>query len=115
MRLDEKNGTHRDHPKRNTLRANAKRIPSLNDVFLMGRRLPRKVRRDLQAHPQATLAILGGASFLAGAIFGSRLGRTLLSVAIPFGVQRLLETEVGPRLRTYVDEWLHALSGNDVT
>ncbi len=73
----------------------------------MGRGLGSRVQRDMETHPEALLVAVGGASFVAGAVLGSRLGRILLSAAIPLGLQHLVESEVGPRLRSYVRELLH--------
>jgi hypothetical protein len=58
------------------------------------------MREAMTARPGAVLLAVGGASFLAGAIVGSRLGRAILHAAIPVGLQYLVETELGPRLRT---------------
>jgi hypothetical protein len=94
------NGTHT-----NGHRTQAK--SSLKDVVKLGRGLPRKLRRDMEAHPEALLATVGGASFLAGAILGSRIGRAILTAVIPFGLQHLVESELGPRLWIYVEGLLN--------
>lgn len=79
---------------------------SIQGVMKMGRGLSHRLQHDLETHPEALLVAVGGASFLAGAILGSRLGRLILSAAIPFGVQSLVESEVAPRLRSYVQDLL---------
>jgi hypothetical protein len=80
---------------------------SVQEIVKLGRSVSRRIQRDMGTHPEALLVAVGGASFLAGAILGSRLGRIILSAAIPFGLQHLVETELGPRLRTYVQELMH--------
>src|SRR5580658_1333589 len=78
--------------------ANGHAKTSIKQVVKLARGLPRRLRRDMETHPEAVLATVGGASFLVGAIFGSRLGRVVLASAIPLGLQYLIESEVGPRL-----------------
>jgi hypothetical protein len=79
---------------------------SIQEIVKMGRGFSSRVQRDMDTHPEALLLAVGGASFVAGAVLGSRLGRILLSAAIPLGLQHLVESEVGPRLRSYVKELL---------
>jgi hypothetical protein len=76
---------------------------SILEIAKMGGRLPRTLKRNMETHPEAVLATVGGASFLAGVIFGSRVCRAVLSAAIPFGLQYLVESEFGPRLLSYVE------------
>jgi hypothetical protein len=75
---------------------------SVAELVEMARRLPRKVQREMAARPVVVLATVGGAAFFAGAVLGSRLGRAVLFAAIPVGLQHLVETELGPRLWTYM-------------
>jgi hypothetical protein len=119
MRLAELNdkadGSPRErHPKnhgsRSNGRANGSGKSPIKDFVTMGRGLPRRLHRDFEKHPEASLAVVGGASFLAGVILGSRLGRAVLSAAIPFGLQYLLESEHGPRLRAYAEDLLGKVS-----
>jgi hypothetical protein len=72
-----------------------------SDVVRMGRSLPRKVKREMAIRPEMLLITVGGLSFLAGAVLGSRLGRALLAAAIPIGVERLVSSEVAPKLLKY--------------
>jgi len=72
----------------------------------MARTVQRKLRRDLQERPEIVLAAVAGASFVAGAVVGSRMGRLLLSALIPFGLQHLLTTQVAPRIAGYVAHWM---------
>jgi hypothetical protein len=76
---------------------------SIGEVLEMGRGLPRKLHRNMDAHPVAILAAVGGASFLAGAVLGSRFGRALLLAAIPIALERLVASELAPRLWSYVE------------
>jgi hypothetical protein len=84
----------------------------LEQLMRKGRGLPRKVRQAMTTQPEVVLAAVGGAFFLAGAMLGSRLGRALLSAAIPIGVERLLTGEVGPRLMTYAKEIWREVDGH---
>jgi hypothetical protein len=80
---------------------------SLEDVKRMARSAQRKLRREMQERPEVVLAAVAGASFVAGAAVGSRVGRIVLSALIPFGLQHLLTTRVAPRLAGYLTEWMH--------
>jgi hypothetical protein len=80
---------------------------SIEGIVQMSRGLGKRIQNDLQTRPEALLIAVGGASFLAGAILGSRLGRLILSAAIPFGIQHLVESEVAPRLQSYVKDLMH--------
>jgi hypothetical protein len=86
------NGTRRTRPKKTFARL------SLREVIRRGRGLPQKLRRAVETHPEVALIAVGGVSFLAGVLLDSRLGRAVLSVAVPFGLQRLVESELAPRL-----------------
>jgi hypothetical protein len=90
--------------------------PDVDRVLREGRALPRKLRRAASEQPELTLALVGGAMFLAGAVLGSRLGRALLGAAIPIGVERLITGELAPRLLAYAREQLgdaaRPVSGN---
>ena len=68
----------------------------------MSRGVPRRFKRDFEEHPETVLATVGGASFLLGMVFGSRVGRAILSAMIPFGVQYVIESELGPRILAYL-------------
>jgi hypothetical protein len=78
----------------------------LGDVVRMGRSLPRKVKREMTLRPEILLVTVGGVSFLAGAVLGSRLGRALLAAAIPIGLERLVSSEVAPKLVKYAKDML---------
>jgi hypothetical protein len=80
---------------------------SLEDVKRMARSAQRRLRREMQERPEVVLAAVAGASFVAGAAVGSRVGRIVLSALIPFGLQHLLTTRVAPRLASYLTEWMH--------
>jgi hypothetical protein len=77
-----------------------------SDVVRMGRSLPRKVRKEMAIRPEILLVTVGGVSFVAGAVLGSRLGRALLAAAIPIGLERLVSSEVLPKLLKYAKEML---------
>jgi hypothetical protein len=78
----------------------------LSDVVRAGRSLPRKVKREMALRPEVLLATVGGVSFLAGAVLGSRLGRALLAAAIPIGLERLVSSEIAPKLMKYAKDIL---------
>ena len=71
---------------------------SLGEVVQRGRELPGRLRRAVETNPEVALIVVGGVSFVAGVLLDSRLGRAVLTVAVPFGLQRLVETELAPRL-----------------
>src|ERR1700728_172859 len=75
---------------------------SFRELVESARLLPKKIQREMSTRPAVVLATVGGAAFLAGAVLGSRLGRAVLSAAIPVGLQHLVETELGPRLWSYM-------------
>jgi hypothetical protein len=78
----------------------------LSDVVRMGRSLPHRVKKEMSLRPEMLLATVGGVSFLAGAVLGSRLGRALLAAAIPIALERLVSSEVAPKLVKYAKEML---------
>jgi hypothetical protein len=77
-----------------------------SDVVRMGRSLPQKVKKEMAIRPEMLLVTVGGVSFLAGAVLGTRLGRALLAAAIPIGLERLVSSEVAPKLLKYAKEML---------
>jgi len=78
------------------------RIPSAKDVLRASRSVRKKIETGMEKHPVATVAAVGGAAFVVGAVFGSRLGRTVLMAAAPFVVRRVLETTIGQEIEEYV-------------
>jgi hypothetical protein len=77
-------------------------IGVFKDALRAGRELPRIVRHELRDRPVLVIASVSGVFFLAGAVLGSRLGRAVVVALIPVGLQSVLKTEIGPRLRAYV-------------
>ena len=71
-------------------------------VARVARQMPRNVMHELNEHPAAVLATVAGASFAAGAVLGSRLGRALLVALMPAGLSYAVTSGVGEDLR----EWL---------
>src|SRR5580658_9492464 len=86
------NGTRRTRPKKTFARL------SLREVIRRGRGLPQKLRRAVETHPEVALIAVGGVSFLAGVLLDSRLGRAVLSVAVPLGPPTLGQREVATRV-----------------
>ena len=77
---------------------------SIEDVVRIARTTRRRIERELNDRPAVVLAAVAGASFVAGAAVGSRVGRILLSALIPFGLQQLLVSGVAPRIAAYVGQ-----------
>jgi hypothetical protein len=104
--VDEPPNTHR------VRRGRARRAASVNgsargsmrELIQIGRTLPGKLQRAMKTHPGTVLTALGGASFLAGVVLGSRLGRAALALSIPFALEQLIESDLGPRLWRSVEE-----------
>lgn len=91
-RRAKRNGTRRAKPTKTSAKS------SLREVIARGRGLPQKLRRAVETHPEVALIAVGGVSFLAGILLDSRLGRAVVSAAVPFGLQRLVESEIAPRI-----------------
>jgi hypothetical protein len=91
-RRAKRNGTRHTKPTKTSARF------SLREVVRRGRGLPQRLRLAVETHPEVALIAVGGVSFLAGVLLDSRLGRAVLSVAVPFGLQRLVESEIAPRI-----------------
>jgi hypothetical protein len=85
---------------------------SVEDVTRMARTVQRKVRREFQERPQVVIAAVAGASFLAGAALGSKMGRILLSTLLPFALQQLVTEKVGSRVASYVAQWMSDAGAN---
>jgi len=71
------------------------------------RKVPRTVLHELDEHPTAVLATVAGASFVAGAVVGSRLGRALLVALAPVGLRYAMSSGVADGAR----EWLEDVVG----
>lgn len=83
--------------------ANRKRgVPTPKQLVGLAKSLQRQVEKGMETHPVATVAAVGGASFALGAIFGSRVGRTVMMAAAPFIVRRVLESTIGQDIEDYV-------------
>src|SRR5580658_4195899 len=91
-RRAKRSGTRRTRPTKASARF------SLREVIQRGRSLPQRLRQAVETHPEVALLAVGGVSFLAGVLLDSRLGRAVLAVTVPFGLQRLVESELAPRI-----------------
>ena len=80
---------------------------SVEDVVRIARTTRRRLERELNERPAVVLAAVAGASFVAGAAVGSRLGRILLSALIPLGLQQLLVSGIAPRIAAYVGQMMN--------
>jgi hypothetical protein len=64
--------------------------------------LPAQLETGMKGHPLKTAAVIAGVSFVGGAIFGSRLARTVLIAATPTIVRRLLDGPLGDDITRYL-------------
>jgi hypothetical protein len=64
--------------------------------------LPAKLRERLEANPLAVVGSIAAGGFVLGALFGSRLGRVLVTATVGYGVKRFLEGPAGRELGGYV-------------
>jgi len=72
--------------------------PSFEELVELGRRLPDKLQRVMKTQPASVIVAVSGAAFLTGVVLGSRLVRAAVGLTIPFALQYLVESELGPRL-----------------
>jgi hypothetical protein len=86
--------------------------PSIGELLELLGGLPRKLHRAVETDPAAALAVVGGASFLAGMVLGTRVGRAVLAAAIPIGLQQLVASQLAPWFRSYVDDRTRPATGN---
>jgi hypothetical protein len=68
----------------------------------MSQNLSRRIRREVAERPEIALATVSGASFLAGAFLGSRLGRAAVALLVPMGIRHFVETDLAPRAWAYL-------------
>jgi hypothetical protein len=105
--------THRvkRSPPRRAAARNGHAKGSIEELIRMGRRLPDKLQRAMKTSPGTVLIAESSASFLAGVVLQSRLGRAALGLAIPFGLERLIESDLAPRLWRSVEDLLRETDG----
>ena len=70
-----------------------------------------RMRARIAAHPIAAVAGVGGVAFLAGAIFGAGLGKTLLVAGAGYGLRRLAEGPLARAAQAYALDWLRDTFG----
>jgi len=103
-RVETSSRTHRGRARSSTPSIVGDAPRSVEDVVRIARTTRRRIERELNDRPAVVLAAVAGASFVAGAAVGSRVGRILLSALIPFGLQQLLVSGVAPRIAAYVGQ-----------
>jgi hypothetical protein len=113
---------HNTHPHHNGARSNGTRnsrpagskqpqLQRLRSIVVSASQLPEGVQAKLKAHPAATVATIAGASFVFGALAGSRLGRIAIAAAIPLVLKRIIEGDVGQEIAQYAKGLVNAASG----
>ena len=60
--------------------------------------IPAKLRAQVEANPVAVVGSVAAGGFVLGALFGSRLGRIMVTAAVGYGVNRFLEGPAGREL-----------------
>jgi hypothetical protein len=55
------------------------------------RAIPEQLTVQVKNNPGTTLAAVGAVSFVAGAIFGSRIGRVAVTAAIGWGIKTMID------------------------
>ncbi|MGH7440072.1 MAG: hypothetical protein ACRENE_30650 [Polyangiaceae bacterium] len=73
--------------------------------------MPRSLLQEFGEHPATVLATVAGASFVAGAVIGSRLGRALLVALAPLGLSYAAKSGIGEDVRHWVADVLSDGSG----
>jgi hypothetical protein len=83
-----------EHAATRRARTNKRRVHgapvSLEGVVRSARKLPQRLQHELDDRPAVVVAAVAGAAFVAGGIFGSRLGRAVLVALLPVGLEYLL-------------------------
>jgi hypothetical protein len=80
------------------------RTRSFAKISRLSRELPRRIERELKTNPTALVGAVAGASFLLGALVGSKIGRLAIAAAIPYAVKHLFEGDVGNYVRGLLKE-----------
>ena len=57
-------------------------------------RLPARLTQQVKTNPGAALATVAAASFFAGALFGTRLGRLAMTAALGYGIKTMVDRGV---------------------
>jgi hypothetical protein len=70
----------------------------LGELLRGCREVPAKLRAGLETNPVAVVGSIAAGGFVLGALFGSRLGRVVVTAAVGFGVNRFLEGPAGREL-----------------
>lgn len=67
----------------------------LASTLRFGRELPEKIRSAARTNPIGVVAGVGGATFVLGSLFGSKVGRLVIGAVVAYGVNRLAEGPIG--------------------
>lgn len=73
------------------------------------RELMNRMQAEMRTRPEMTLATVGGVSFIAGALFGNRLGRAVMYAVLPYAIGRVVKGQLGPKLQEYIQELISSL------
>jgi hypothetical protein len=89
--------------------------PDLDAIMRTARDLPRRLRQGLDERPGVILIAVAGTSFVAGTVFGSRLGRSVVLALLPVGLQYLLGSKLGSALYTRIAGAVQEAEGGERT
>lgn len=94
---------NKTHGAKNGVKRAADDMPSsIKSMVEYGRDLPAKLEQQMKTRPNVVLAGIGGASFVLGAFFGTKLGRIAMVAAVGYGINRLIAGDVGREVGKYL-------------
>jgi hypothetical protein len=76
----------------------------LGDSWRFMQGLPRTAQATMKANPVAVVAGVGATAFVLGALFGSKVGRVLLTTLAGYGLRRLMEGPVAEEVARYAKD-----------
>ncbi len=84
----------------------ARRTIEMERLKQVGMNLGGQVDEQVRKRPYVVVGAAAGVGFIAGSLFGSRLGQMLLAVGIGFALKSMLEGELTPEgLRERLDKF----------
>jgi len=81
-------------------RGNGKR-GAFQDALHVARQLPKRAQQGMREQPEATLAVVAGASFTLGVLLGSRVVRAVALAALPVIATQLIRGAPAERIQEY--------------
>ncbi|HZU83081.1 MAG TPA: hypothetical protein VE987_09205 [Polyangiaceae bacterium] len=73
----------------------------------VGRNLGMQVGEQARKRPYVALGAAAGVGFVAGSLFGSRLGQMLLAAGLGYFAKNVLEGDIGERLQDNIEKIAH--------